>query len=381
MSKIEWTEQTFNPMPGCSKVSPGCKNCYALRMSRRLQGIGHRHYQGLVENGNWTGRTNFSNTAMSKPAWRKKPTTYFMNSMGDTYHENNTFETITRAFYMMRDCPQHTFQVLTKRAKRMEKWYDYLTYESIVFQSGCWPIWGPQNQWSGPPRSKQWPLPNVWMGVSVENRDYINRIDYLRRTPAAIRFLSIEPLLGPIPDLNLTDIDWVIVGGESGPGARPMRKEWVIEIETNAWSKKSHFFSSNGAGSTKRKWAGCWTDGLGMRCRRWRNEMFKKLRPTASESLRDKDPQLFLVLNRFLDLTDRQLWILDLFYEGYSGGEIAHRIGITQISVNRHVSNSMDTIGLYGEKRKRSVLVDLYQTAKRTLDAWTYDTHIQGRIS
>lgn len=195
-SKIEWTEQTWNPTVGCTKISPGCKNCYAETMAKRLQAMGMHGY----ENG---FRLTLMPERLAEPLERRKPTMYFVNSMSDLFHDRVPFDYIHRVFDVMARAHHHTFQVLTKRAERMADF--------------C--------------RGKAVP-PNVWLGVSVENKKHgLPRIGVLREIDATIRFLSIEPLLEHLGALDLRDIHWVIVGGESGARARPMRPEWVDGIK------------------------------------------------------------------------------------------------------------------------------------------------------
>jgi len=195
-SRIEWTEQTWNPTVGCTKISPGCKNCYAETMARRLQAMGMRGY----ENG---FRLTIMPERLSEPLERRKPTVYFVNSMSDLFHEKVPFDYIRQVFDVMAQAPHHTFQVLTKRAERMAKF--------------CRDVVVP---------------PNVWLGVSVENRKHgVPRISVLREIEASVRFLSIEPLLEHLGEIDLTGIHWSIVGGESGPKARPMKREWVDDIK------------------------------------------------------------------------------------------------------------------------------------------------------
>ncbi|TVL97417.1 MAG: hypothetical protein CV087_22320, partial [Candidatus Brocadia sp. WS118] len=193
-SKIEWTGKTWNPTTGCDKVSPGCKHCYADRMAKRLQAMGQEKY-----------RNGFQLTAhtseLNRPHTWAKPTLVFVNSMSDLFHKDVPDDFIKRVFKVMEQTPQHTYQVLTKRSERLAQLASQL----------------------------QWP-DNVWMGVSVENDKYLSRIDDLRKTSAQTKFLSLEPLLGPLSNLDLTGIDWVIVGGESGPGARSMKKAWVRDL-------------------------------------------------------------------------------------------------------------------------------------------------------
>src|SRR5436190_5886179 len=193
-SPIEWTESTWNPVTGCAKVSPGCKHCYAERMAERLQAMGQPNYRRGF-------KLTVQENALELPLKWKKPQRIFVNSMSDLFHKDVPADFIQRVFATMRQASWHRFQILTKRADRLAE----------LSPSIDWPA-------------------NVWMGVSVESTDYTWRIDHLRETGARVRFLSIEPLLGPIPNLNLRDIHWAIVGGESGPGARPMQEEWVTEI-------------------------------------------------------------------------------------------------------------------------------------------------------
>lgn len=271
-SKIEWTEDTWNPIVGCSVVSPGCTNCYAMRMAGRLEAmsIAHEgkhggdpgplvHYRGTTEETRagdvWTGKLAMaSEKTLSAPLRRKKPTTYFVNSMGDLFHEDVPDEWIDQVFAVMALCPQHRFQVLTKRAERMR---DYLTAPDLFDR--IWTLECEHHEAEMIPSAL--PLANVWMGISAEDQRRANdRIPILLETPAAIRFVSLEPLLGPInltnisyspwarcaltgglwnpktsqskPPTSVTGIklDWVIVGGESGPGARPFDVRWAHKI-------------------------------------------------------------------------------------------------------------------------------------------------------
>ena len=193
-SAIEWVTATWNPLTGCTKISPGCTHCYAERMSHRLMLMGQPNYRNDFE-------VTLHDRMLDVPVKWKKPQRIFVNSMSDLFHKNVPFEFIAKVFQVMQRCSWHQFKILTKRADRLEE----------VSARLPWPD-------------------NVWQGVSVENVDYTFRIDHLRRTDARTKFLSVEPLLGPIPNLDLAGIDWVIVGGESGPGARAMHKEWVDEI-------------------------------------------------------------------------------------------------------------------------------------------------------
>lgn len=216
-SKIEWTESTWNPVTGCTKISSGCKNCYAERMAKRLKAM----RSPLYANG---FRVSLHSEVLPKPLSWKKPRTIFVNSMSDLFHQKVPFDFITSIFDIMTQTPQHTFQALTKRSERL------LTLNAKI----VWPD-------------------NLWMGVTVENSDYQNRIDHLRQTNAAIKFLSLEPLLGSLPELNLQGIDWVIVGGESGPGARPIKTEWVTEIRDQCLEANVPFFFKQWGGINKKK--------------------------------------------------------------------------------------------------------------------------------
>jgi protein gp37 len=216
-SKIEWTESTWNPLTGCSKVSPGCKHCYAERMAKRLQAMGQPNYKnGFV--------LSLHDHVLEKPLEWKTPQTIFVNSMSDLFHQDVPVAFIQRAFDVMRRANWHRFQVLTKRSERL------LALNSVI----------------------DWPE-NVWMGVSVENADYIFRIDHLRKTSAQVKFLSLEPLLGPLSHLDLDGINWVIVGGESGPGARKMYEEWVTEIRNQCLYAKVPFFFKQWGGVQKKR--------------------------------------------------------------------------------------------------------------------------------
>lgn len=215
-SAIEWTNATWNPVTGCSKVSPGCKNCYAERMARRLTAMGQWNYRNGFK---LTGQPQ----ALEIPLMWKKPKTVFVNSMSDLFHPDIPFDFLLEIFNVMNKAYWHQFQVLTKRAEYMWQVKDRL----------------------------EWPR-NIWIGVSVENEDYKWRIDYLRDIPAEVRFLSLEPLLGPLPKLDLTGIDWVIVGGESGPRSRPMDPEWVIDIQNQCTEADVPFFFKQWGGFNKK---------------------------------------------------------------------------------------------------------------------------------
>jgi protein gp37 len=214
-SPIEWTDFTWNPLTGCNKISPGCKNCYADRMARRLKAMGTPKYANGFE-------LTLHEDILEEPLSWKKPRIVFVNSMSDMFHEQVPIEFILKAFNVMGQADIHTFQVLTKRSKRLADLDPFINWPS-----------------------------NVWMGVSVENNRYIFRINHLRQTKAQLKFLSIEPLLGRIPEINLDGIQWVIVGGESGPGARPIKEEWVIEIRDQCLKASVPFFFKQWGGTRK----------------------------------------------------------------------------------------------------------------------------------
>lgn len=214
-SKIEWTEATWNPVTGCSKVSAGCKNCYAERLALRLQAMGNARYRNGF-------KVTLHPDLIELPKRWRGPRLIFVNSMSDLFHEQVPLEFIRRVFDTMRDCPQHTFQILTKRSVRLRELAGQLP----------------------------WP-PNVWMGVSVEDARVLERVQDLQTVPAAVRFLSCEPLIGPLDNLPLAGIDWVIVGGESGPGARPMAREWALNIRDQCQRAAVPFFFKQWGGVRK----------------------------------------------------------------------------------------------------------------------------------
>ena len=223
-SKIEWTESTWNPLTGCNKISPGCKFCYAERMAKRLQAMGQANYaKGF--------KLSMHPQTLEKPLEWKKPQVIFVNSMSDLFHKDVPVNFIQSAFDVMKRAHWHQFQVLTKRSERLMEL-------------------SPKLEWTE----------NIWMGVSIENADYAFRIDHLRKTAAKTKFLSIEPLLGPIHKMNLKGINWVIVGGESGPGARPLEREWVVDIKNQCVKAKVPFFFKQWGGVQKKK-AGRLLDG------------------------------------------------------------------------------------------------------------------------
>ena len=216
-SAIEWTDATWNPVTGCTKISPGCKNCYAERMALRLQAMGQPNYASGFQ-------VSLHEQMLERPLGWKRPRLIFVNSMSDLFHRDVPLDFVQRVFSVMKQASWHRFQVLTKRSARLQEVDSQL-------------LWSP----------------NVWMGVSVETAAYQFRIDHLRQTSAQIKFLSLEPLLGPLPDLNLSGIDWVIVGGESGPHARPMKKGWVVEIREQCLASGVPFFFKQWGGTNKKR--------------------------------------------------------------------------------------------------------------------------------
>ena len=217
LSKIEWTGSTWNPVTGCVKISPGCMHCYAERMAKRLQAMGQRNYaQGF--------KLALHEHALELPLKWKKPQTIFVNSMSDLFLKGVPLGFIKKVFEVMNRAHWHTFQVLTKRAERLQEVNRDLPWAS-----------------------------NIWVGVTVENSNYVHRIECLRETGAHVKFLSVEPLLGPVPNLDLEGIDWVIVGGESGPGARPMDPAWVIDIRDQCRAAGVPFFFKQWGGVRKKQ--------------------------------------------------------------------------------------------------------------------------------
>ena len=226
-SDIEWTEATWNPIAGCVMVSPGCTNCYAQRLAARLQAMGSPKYEGTTRKSGtrhvWTGRVNIDWTAFEAPLRWRRPLRIFVNSMSDLFQDAVPDDVISQIWSVMRDARWHTFQVLTKRPERMRALLSHPYFR----------------------------LPNVWLGTSVENSSYLDRIDILRSVPASVRFVSFEPLLGPVTPIDLTDIHWAIVGGESGPGARPMARQWVENIRAVCQHQNVAFFFKQWGGTHK----------------------------------------------------------------------------------------------------------------------------------
>jgi len=216
-SRIEWTESTWNPVTGCTKVSPGCKHCYAERMAKRLQAMGQSNYADGF-------KLTLQERALELPLSWKKPQVIFVNSMSDLFHKDVPTDYILRVFEVMRKADWHQYQVLTKRSDRLRELDPLLPW-----------------------------APHIWMGVSVENADYRFRVRDLQATHAAVKFLSIEPLLGPVGRIGLKGINWVIAGGESGPGARPMDEAWVLSIRDQCQRASVPFFFKQWGGVNKKK--------------------------------------------------------------------------------------------------------------------------------
>jgi protein gp37 len=240
-TSIEWTDATWNPVAGCTVISPGCTNCYAMRMAARLDAMGMEKYRALTRKSGsravWIGKVRVDQGALAIPAKWKKPRRIFVNSMSDLFHENVPTRFVRQVWTTMEATPQHTYQILTKRPKRMS-----LIANSLPF------------------------LKNVWLGTSVESVEYLWRIDSLRETNAVIRFVSFEPLLGSVAGVDLTGIDWAIVGGESGPRSRPMLESWVDEIEATCRKGDVAFFF--------KQWGGVRKDRTG---RRFRKQTFDEM--------------------------------------------------------------------------------------------------------
>lgn len=224
-TKIEWTESTWNPVTGCTKISAGCQHCYAERMAHRLHLMGQPNYANDFQ-------VTCHPQSLNIPLRMRKPQMIFVNSMSDLFHSEIPFEFLQRIFNVMNQARWHTFQILTKRAERLAEFAQALNW-----------------------------TPNIWMGVTVESVDYLHRIDCLRTVPAAVRFLSMEPLLSDVGQFDLDGIDWVIVGGESGPGARPMDADWVRNIRDQCQASHVPFFFKQWGGVNKKK-TGKTLDGI-----------------------------------------------------------------------------------------------------------------------
>ncbi|MTD93111.1 DUF5131 family protein [Hyphomicrobium sp. xq] len=228
-SDIEWTDATWNPVAGCAMVSPGCTNCYAMRMAARLQAMGLAKYQGTTRKSGgraiWSGSIRLDVNALSIPLRWRKPRLIFVNSMSDLFHESVPDTFVSAVWSVMEQAHWHQFQVLTKRPQRMAAFL----------------------------KTRKTVTPNVWLGTSVESAAYLDRIDAIREVSAAVRFISFEPLLGAIPKPNLRGIDWIIVGGESGPGARPVEEKWVLDLLSATRKYGSSFFFKQWGGPVKKR--------------------------------------------------------------------------------------------------------------------------------
>jgi protein gp37 len=226
-TSIEWTDATWNPVAGCTVLSPGCTNCYAMRMAARLDAMGMEKYRGLTRKSGgrakWTGKIRLDRVALDIPTKWRKPRRIFVNSMSDLFHDSVPAEFVAAVWSVMQATPQHTYQILTKRPGRMAECTRTL------------PV-----------------LANVWLGTSVESADYLGRIDDLRNVAAAVRFISFEPLLGSVVAADLRGVHWAIVGGESGPRSRPMLEEWVDEIEAACRESGTAFFFKQWGGVRKK---------------------------------------------------------------------------------------------------------------------------------
>lgn len=228
-TSIEWTDATWNPVAGCSIISPGCTNCYAMRMAARLDAMGVPKYQGLTRKSGaryvWTGRIRLDQHSLEIPKQWRKPRRVFVNSMSDLFHEDVPISFVSKVWSVMAATPQHTYQILTKRPDRMH----------AILAEGSFPY-----------------LLNVWLGTSVENSETLCRLNELRQIHASIRFVSFEPLIGSVSSADLREIHWAIVGGESGPRARPMKSEWVDEIAEECRRAGTAFFFKQWGGKNKK---------------------------------------------------------------------------------------------------------------------------------
>jgi protein gp37 len=228
-TSIEWTDATWNPVAGCTVLTAGCTNCYAMRMASRLEAMGVEKYRGLTRTSGkravWTGKIRLDRVSLDAPRKWSKPRKVFVNSMSDLFHDDVPVEFIAQVWEVMADTPRHTYQILTKRPERMAQVLSQSRFEV---------------------------LRNVWLGTSVEDGRVLNRLDALRTVPAAIRFVSLEPLIGSVAEGDLTGIHWAIVGGESGPRAREMKPEWVDEIEAMCRTTGTAFFFKQWGGKNKK---------------------------------------------------------------------------------------------------------------------------------
>jgi protein gp37 len=228
-TSIEWTDATWNPVAGCTVLTAGCTNCYAMRMAARLDAMGTKKYRGLTRKSGkravWTGKIRLDPTSLDVPKAWSRPRKVFVNSMSDLFHDDVPVEFIAQVWAVMKETPRHTYQILTKRPERMAE----------VLAAAPFEI-----------------LPNVWLGTSIEDGRVLHRLDAIRRVPTAVRFVSLEPLIGSVAAGDLTDIHWAIVGGESGPRAREMKPEWVDEIEAMCRRSDTAFFFKQWGGKNKK---------------------------------------------------------------------------------------------------------------------------------
>jgi protein gp37 len=228
-TSIEWTDASWNPVAGCTVLTAGCTNCYAMRMAARLEAMRVDKYRGLTRKSGgrsvWTGEISLDPKSLDAPRSWTKPRRVFVNSMSDLFHPDVPEDFIARVWKVMEDTPRHTYQILTKRPERMAE---------LLVRPG-FPT-----------------LPNVWLGTSVEDGRVLDRLDIMRSVPAAVRFVSLEPLLGSVRNADLTEIHWVIVGGESGPRAREMKAEWVHEVEAMCSRYGTAFFFKQWGGKNKK---------------------------------------------------------------------------------------------------------------------------------
>ncbi|MCC8960343.1 DUF5131 family protein [Bradyrhizobium sp. Pear77] len=228
-TSIEWTDATWNPVAGCTVLTAGCTNCYAMRMAARLEAMGTAKYRDLTRKSGrravWTGKIRLDYASLEAPKAWSKPRKVFVNSMSDLFHDDVPVEFIDLVWNVMKETPRHTYQILTKRPERMSQVLSQRPFEI---------------------------LSNVWLGTSVEDSRVLYRLDAIREVPAAVRFVSLEPLIGSVAGGDLTDIQWAIVGGESGPRAREMKPEWVDEIETMCRASGTAFFFKQWGGKNKK---------------------------------------------------------------------------------------------------------------------------------
>lgn len=259
MSNIEWTEKTWNPIKGCMKVSDGCKNCYAIGMAHRLKHMGNPQYQDVVKKSggkvNWTGEISLDYDALEIPLKNKKPTTYFVNSMSDLFYDKVPIDFIDKVYNVMQEADWHTYQILTKRPQAMA---DYLRFRMNGVR----------------------PRPyHIWHGVSVEGKDTLDRIDIVRDSKTYIAFVSFEPLIDSVSGVDLSRINWAIVGGESGKNARPMNPQWVQEIHDACQASGTDFFF--------KQWGTYGSDGVKRskkaNGREWRGKEWNNMPPARLE--------------------------------------------------------------------------------------------------